>query len=187
MENDNNNKAHNKFSGKPQHTCTRLIKKFSHWLLNQSKNPLQFVLNLSVFWTYPIVYWKVQSWLFSATTSLTNLYSFILNQQPNTVLCFFAFTANWIYPDKWQFLVPSGGKTPFARYHVKLSKIQGKCSTPLHSQQSTLLNQALGSVFGCAKNQMLMEGNLCPIKEAESGRDFFLHVIHQISHYDIAI
>ena len=78
--------------------------------------------------------------------------------------------------------VPSGGKTPFARYYVKLSKIQGKCSTPPHSQQSTLFNQALGSLFGCAKNQMLMEGNLCPIKEAESGRDFFLHVIHQISH-----
>ena len=81
-----------------------------------------------------------------------------------------------------RFLVPSGGKTPFARYHVNLSKIQGKCSTTLHSQQSTLLNQALGSVFGCAKNQMLMEGNLCPIKEAESGRDSFLHIIHQISH-----
>ena len=105
VENNNNNKPYKKNSGKPQHTCTRLIKKFPHWLLNPSKNPLQFVLNLSVFSTDFIVYWKVQSWLLRATTSVKNLYWFILNQQLNTVLCFFAFTANWIYSNKWQFLL----------------------------------------------------------------------------------
>ena len=125
VENNNNNKPYKKNSGKPQHTCTRLIKKFPHWLLNPSKNPLQFVLNLSVFSTDFIVYWKVQSWLLRATTSVKNLYWFILNQQLNTVLCFFAFTANWIYPDKWQIFFDN---TSTIHYWHILSKAD-RCAT----------------------------------------------------------
>ena len=107
VEKDDTKKAYKKFSGKRQHykSLKQIQWKATTYVYQayQKVFPLTFepIKESSSIcpkpfrqFTDPIVYWKVQSWLFRATTSVKNLYWFILNQQLNAVLCLFAFTAN---------------------------------------------------------------------------------------------
>ena len=114
-------------------------KLFSQWLLNPSKNPFQFVLNLSVNLLILLCIGR-HNLSFSAQPLLwkTCIDSFWIS---NEILyfAFFAFTANWMYPDKWKFFFDN---TLTIHYWHMLSKAD-RCVKKKQSPSIILLRESL--------------------------------------------